>query len=167
MSIINDALKKTQSQLEKFSPARQNPEHKDVHPFFWSIAIIVFVGFLGCAVVLGFLYFRQSERKKQAAINNTANNSKDSQPALMQTERSKERTDNPQSIPPSQASITDNDSLILNGIITMDQEPFALINNQIYKEGEYIGQRRILSISVNEVEIYDNGRTIILRTDNR
>lgn len=48
----------------------------------------------------------------------------------------------------------------LNGIFFSDNEGFALINNQILKEGDTIEGAKVLRISANEVEL-DLGESVI------
>jgi len=55
-------------------------------------------------------------------------------------------------------------NLSLNGIVTMKNDKFALINNQVVREGDSVEGKVIIKISLEEVELDDNGRTIILQT---
>ncbi len=55
------------------------------------------------------------------------------------------------------------ESLVLNGIMSSEGEQMALINNEIVRPGDYIGEARILKILENQVEIFSKGEVLILK----
>lgn len=68
--------------------------------------------------------------------------------------------------PPSVVSGSRKESkepLILNGIFFSQEEPYALINNQIVKETETIGGATVKRIKVDEVELERQGSIITLK----
>ncbi len=55
--------------------------------------------------------------------------------------------------------------LVLNGIFSSQDEGYALINNQIVKEGDLIEGATVKRIGLNEVELEFQGSTIKLSTN--
>ena len=53
--------------------------------------------------------------------------------------------------------------MTLNGIVKMGEEYVALINNKIVREGDVIGERKVLRIEKDQVKVFDRGETIILK----
>ncbi len=177
MSIIYEALKKTQKHLERKTqpasssisatptsstispqgPTTSSPtkENKQILPVLLTIAAI---GLIGCAVVFFVI----------ALQNRTA-----PAPLSSQPETTPFPTDEP--IPPTEASpapvlaettqpIKDSPQLILSGIIYTDSDQLALINNQIYRTGEYVEGKKIIRITPDKVELSDEGNIEILKT---
>jgi len=163
MSIINEALKKTQSQLEQINPASAPIQPKKPGKNIWVLILttLLFVGFLSSAGVFLLLIFKNHP--------NTANFAKNKSLATANTQNQGTVTLFTQAPAPAMQTPAPKDSsknpsrLVLNGIITMDKEKLALINNQILKEGDYIDDKRVLSISMDKVEIFNKGEIIILK----
>src|SRR3989338_4948298 len=158
MSIINDALKKTQQKFQQHGPkqGQEAQEPPDKNPWFWLIAIVVSFGFIGCGLIFIFLVFPF----KKTAVSFTNNPQK-------QTLTGAKQASVTMFAKPSVAMAKKDepkDTIVLNGIITMDDGQFALINNQILKEGDYINGKRIVSISADKVEIFDKGQILTLTT---
>lgn len=75
-------------------------------------------------------------------------------------------------IPPSRALIANHipkkrtykaTDLTLNGTSLIDGKRVALINDEIYEIGEVINGKKIISINLNRVELQDNGEIVILK----
>lgn len=133
MSIINDALKKTQSawnHQEQSKPQASSADKKD--PLMLIFSAIIGTGFVGCVIILLLLIW-----PKQS-------------PQTILTQISEPN------------DIKENEDLKLNGIINNDQERMALINNRVLRENEEIDGKKILSILDDQVKLYDNGNIIIL-----
>ena len=69
---------------------------------------------------------------------------------------------------PSSASVStlrkeSKEPLILNGIFFSQDEPYALINNQIVKESETIEGATVKRIKVDEVEVEKEGSILTLK----
>ena len=152
MSIINEALKKTQDLLQasKESPAKETPEN---NKWLWLVTILVIAGFVGCAFAFLFL-IKTSRRDVSLPVTNV---SSDISPLNPVPSASKPAAGSPQT--PS-----NNSPLVLNGIIASDKGNMALINNQIYKEGDEVEGKKVLSIKQDKVEIFDKGEIITLTT---
>ncbi len=167
MSIINEALKKTQEKLRitTASPLleSQKSDQKEGKKIWIRITVIfVLVGFLGCGLIFfalskNRLALATKETKHEITQEQTPQSFKPSPVPVVQNPH-------PSAQPPPAASKPNSNELVLSGIMTMGDEQLALINNKIYKVGDYIGDRQVLSISVDKVEISDNGKTLTLTT---
>lgn len=157
MSIINDALKKVQQNLDhqkagqnlslKISGTPPAEDSKEKSTWLWIATGIVFVGFLGCASIFGFLILSRNQPSQPVTVSATA--AAQANQSLFARLFSSNKNSN---------------EIVLNGIISAEDEQLALINNQIFKAGDYIGKKRILSISADKVELFDRGKIIVLKT---
>ncbi len=55
-------------------------------------------------------------------------------------------------------------NFVLNGVFFSDQDSYALINNQIVRENDYISKAKVDAIKHNSVELELNGEIITLST---
>lgn len=140
MSIIYEALKKTQSRLIN----RQEEKPKN-NAFLWFTIGFIFTGFLGCGFAL-MLLINSAHPKTSVKLITAALKTSEKTPAAVTTAPAK-KTQTP---------------LVLNGIISMEGENVALINNQILKEGDYIDGMRIINITKDKVELYSQGKLLVL-----
>lgn len=140
MSIILDALKKAQVRLT--GPIE---DKKKASTITWLGIGFVFLGFLGCGFAL-MLLINSSRPKTVVKYVEPIKPTEEKKPAINLPLISK----------------TDKAQLVLNGIITMEGEYLALINNQILKEGDYIQEMRIISITKDKVELYSKGKLTVL-----
>ena len=108
---------------------------------------------LGCMMMIFFMV--SLNRRSKIAIQPAA----ESQPVITSAKEIAAMI--PQATPPE---ITSTSGLVLNGIIASEDEQMALINNQILKAGDYIDGKRVVRISNDTVEIFDNGKVIKLTT---
>jgi len=167
MSIINEALKKTQSQLEQKIPGTALPQPIRPKKSNWVLVIttLIFVGFLTSAGIFLSLILKNqpvvSNLFKKFSLPTPAPHT----PAPHQGTVTlfEKPTAAPVSEPTKRGAQRNSSPLVLNGIITMNKEELALINNQIIKEGDYINDKRVLSISMDQVELFDNGEIIVLK----
>ena len=155
MSIINEALKKAQVNLElRKSPTPSKPREngkKERNVGLWILSFLIFAGFIGCVIVFVILIF--SRHQPLAPLPKDYSLPSESQRLQEILEKTKTSPlKNPKG------------TLILNGIISMGDDPIALINNQIFHTGDYVEDKRILSISKDKVEIFDKGKILILKT---
>ncbi|MCX5681229.1 MAG: hypothetical protein NT079_02980 [Candidatus Omnitrophica bacterium] len=166
MSIINDALKKVQQNLERHKKSvasnLSNPKPFSKKIFPGLPQTIIIASFLGSILIL-IIFFIFSPKQKPIIPAALAEKGK-----LVQSDTRQTSTPTPpipRLLVPKKSGDQKNRvyGLTLNGIVKMDQEYVALINNNIVKEGESIGERKILKIDKDEVKIFDNGETIILR----
>ncbi len=136
MSIIYDALKKTQDSLtNSFAGKKKN------NLFLLSVIVFVFLGFLGCGFALMLLINSSAQKISVKYVTPQEKKAALSLPLL---------------------SKPSPDQLVLSGIISMEGEYLALINNQILKEGDYCADKRIISITKDRVELYSKGKLTVL-----
>ncbi|MCX5693552.1 MAG: hypothetical protein NT014_00210 [Candidatus Omnitrophica bacterium] len=154
MSIINDALKKTGEYLQKNSTANTAfpAIPPKVKPLFFYILILL-VGLL-----LGNLIFNFISHK----INNQVTPKKN---IPIATEAVKPP------LPPIQPAQTQEEKkpaektpFILNGIFYSDNNGYALINNQIVRENDYVDGAKVSLITTDKVELDNAGQIITLTT---
>lgn len=175
MSIINDALKKTQENLDK-----EKKEEVDISKIYekmhqkvaaatgqakkdakastmtssWAPGLIfVFLALLGIAYLQYPKFFKSTFRKiKTAAIFKLGPAAKP-QPHASYTP----------SAPSTQAKNTAHSTLTLNGIIATEGRKAALINNRIYEINDTVGEKKLINITPNWVELQDGENILTLR----
>lgn len=160
MSIINEALKKTQTELEQGQGER--PKKTGNLPFSLpAITTLVLIVILGCSLLI--LYFLSSRKKttapaaqitrQQAVIPAVSVN-----PAVLISPPTTTNTSSAETQPQA-------DVLVLKGIFFDKKIPLALINNKILKEGDSIQGKKIISITEDHVEISDQEKISILEIE--
>jgi hypothetical protein len=152
MSIINEALKKTEEYLQKNSAqATPLPPKPSGGKPFLLYALILLAG-----ILLGNFIFTLLRHKIQVPTP------KKNVEAVVQTTN-----------PPSQPILSSQPveehkpveaSFILNGIFFSDNDGYALINNQIVRENDYVDGAKVGLITTNKVELDNAGQTITLTT---
>lgn len=154
MSIINEALKKTEQQIQENAAKNNLPSAKLPGPKLFRLYILILL--LG--VSLSSLIFRllgdrikTAQAPKKAAIalqQPAALPAQPEEPALAK----KEEKDVPEA------------AFVLNGIFFSDNDGYALINNQIVRENESVDGARVTKITANTVELNNQEKPIILST---
>jgi len=175
MSIINEALKKIEKGLqnspqlkEALTEAKDNPAHKKR---VYLLIILIVSLTLSTVIMLIRLSHKQkmqpqtSHGKKGAALA-TPNPSPEAPPA-------------PAATPAASATIPlkegekkaplkevkkEAPELVLNGIFFSGQDGYALINNQIVREGDSIEGLKVTKISADTVELDNQGERVTLST---
>jgi len=162
MSIINEALKKTQTRLQQKTPQalasglpNSNKVKEEKSTWLLIAVILISIGFLGCAGMLIFVV-RYAHRpatgiSPKQEVSLPAPKTTIAQPAPAPTKKK---------IKPQNFYA----DLTLEGIVFLDGEQLALINDQYFKTGDRIGDKKILNISKDSVEIYHRGKVITLKT---
>ena len=179
MSIINDALKKAQTQLNNKETKKENspsPEKKnidqtaEIYQKLYSqqkkaltqppkrpvskgmndriptvkiaatLCILLFI-------VGGLIYFGVP------LLQNIYSNSKQETPIT--------KTDTP--APLANTRTYAPDELVLTGISIIENKRVAIINGEIYEEGEHVLGKKITKISMNEVALVGQGKELKLR----
>jgi hypothetical protein len=156
MSIINDALKKTEEHLQKNTTAEQqpNPPSSGPKPFLLYILILV------AGLFLGNLIFGLIKNK----VHTTPASSKKAAPLAV--------------LPPAPLALpaqintpvlseekTQTTDFTLNGIFFSDTGSCALINNQIVKENDVVDGAKVETITLTAVELDKAGQKITLSTN--
>lgn len=174
MSLIDQALKKTQSSLqqnhaqnsasaETHEPIENTASNPNTPPLFarrdarfalpsihpqWIIAGVLFVGACFCGYAL-ITHFHPVEKRYSTFYKNTWTSLTAS---LHQHSKLKKLT-----TPISDAP------LVVNGIMEMNKDRVALINGKLYHPGEMVNGYNIVSIHYNRVTL-ENPNTMQIRT---
>ncbi|HNW40229.1 MAG TPA: hypothetical protein PL125_04015 [Candidatus Omnitrophota bacterium] len=169
MSIINEALKKTEDNLQKnsnqdtgsISPKRINPA-----------VLLLYILILAAGLLIGKFIFSLLSNKTQT----------DSLTSLNQTSKSQTEAETKEILLPPGAVTQpilpavaanplpqDNQgrevNFVLNGIFLSDDGNYALINNKIVKKDDYIENAKVGLITANTVELDCAGKIVTLSTN--
>jgi hypothetical protein len=153
MSIINEALKKTEEHLQKIA-AKNNPlpaKPFNPKPFLFYILILL------SGLALGNFIFTLLKHKTQVIQipkKNTETIIKISNPPPLPILPS---------LPPEENKPIEA-SFVLNGIFFSDNDSYALVNNQIVRENDYVDQAKVVEIAAHRVQLDNAGQTITLTT---
>jgi hypothetical protein len=176
MSIINEALKKTEEYLQKNSAKDSSlpPKPARAKPFLLYTLILLAGLALGNFILNLLSHKLQSNglpsSRQSHKIQSTQTPGKTALP-ITQTTNSPPLAALPNPLseekkPTAQAS---KESLkeglfVLNGIFISDNDGYALVNNQIVRENEYVDGAKVGLITTNTVELDNAGQTITLST---
>lgn len=162
MSIINEALKKTQTRLESTKkiikqnvaqPPKKEDRPKEKNVWLWITVSVIVISFISSAAV--FAKFISSENRPIAKL-----------PSIEVKEQ--KPVEQKPAVPPAPkhavAKKKPDLGLVLNGIITTGKDHTALINDSIYKVGDEIDDKRITKITAEKVEVLYKGKTYTLTT---
>lgn len=166
MSIIVEALKKTQNSLDKKradrteNPAtaipsdRTSPSHKPVGTFISAMLLIFILSIAALSSVL-FSLFKQSRESK---LNDTIALSTPEKGPLPSNRNTPPKT--------KAATVNKEMTLTLQGTMRSSDGYVALIDQNIYKVGEKVDGLTIVNISDEEVILVRNGETVFLNVRN-
>ena len=163
MSIINEALKKTEAHLQKSTQNSSLPtKHFGPKPFLLYILILL------AGLFLGNFIFTLLKHKTQGS------NAVDSRTPPVKQNQNPELKTQPQVphlpaliIPPKPPVEENNhpeNSFVLNGIFFSENDSYALINNQIVRENDYVDAAKVSLITTNSVQLENAGQIIKLTT---
>ncbi|MBF0385247.1 MAG: hypothetical protein HQL27_05190 [Candidatus Omnitrophica bacterium] len=173
MSIIHDALKKTQANLEgkstkntiepnstegkkdrpsivshsPSSKASRPEEQKSRTPYLFAVLIILVI-----AVVAYYFFYLPSGKSNPLDLIRSAVATK--APSLKKQEVNK--------LPQASLKTTEGVKLNLEGTMMMGDKRVALINGEVYQIGESVNGLIITDISLNKVLLKDGENTITL-----
>lgn len=168
MSIIYDALKKVQNNnLNTMNIVnKENQIKNDSSCKKFSVLIILFLVVLG--IFLGQLLFglflpkeKKYNNKKIENLPAISISSSSSKNQMSETPNIKKE----ESFNTSTPLLSTLPSLVLNGIFFTDDEAYALINNQVFKENDAINGVRIIAIHPDSVDLVFEGRNFTLRVE--
>lgn len=155
MSIIYDALKKIAVSQEQINSSTKNKISHGVNKGgkskLKSYSIYVLAVCLGLFIASIFFnlftrHLQVNDFKEVQDVNLSQALPKDSNSTALTAEFKKES----------------HPSLVLNGVFFSQNQGYALINNQIVKEGDMVEGARVLRIGLEEVELELEGLTIKL-----
>jgi hypothetical protein len=167
MSIINDALKKTAESIQQNTNSQltENAKPAGKKKNFLLYALIIAAGLFLGNLTLNMLAHRSKPGRvtpKPQEVNIAAPEIKAPLEKIEQTAQ----TNNTVSTVAAPEPI-DKADFQLSGIFFSDEEKYALLNNQILKEGEMIRGTTVKTITTNSVELEKQGQTLILSTGNK
>ena len=168
MSIIDDALRETQDNLNQ-KGQEHSPDGKDVSQLYQKLnkqkedekspptkkektpnkSKSPLVGWLIFAILAaglyyGYLYYSTPEKKRFdfKKLKISMPQPKQATPAPAKPKEYKEG------------------EIVLNGVFTTDNRTAALINDKIYEVGDEISGKKVISISIDQVELMDTNGSI-------
>ncbi len=156
MSIITEALKKTEASIQKnslYESSSQNKQPKKKPYLFYFLAFIA-------GLFLISLVFMAINRKVEPPI---------AEPAKAVPRPAKE-PENIQQLPAEEPAVLaekldkPEKSFLLNGIFFSDNNGYALVNNQIVRESDSVDGAKVEKITENTVELNSQGEIITLST---
>ncbi len=155
MSIINEALKKTEQSIHK-DLAKETPK-VTAKPYI-IYALILILG-----LFLSNFIFALISRKIKATV--TVKKNPDS---ANQSVKKIEAFIPPVSIvtpePAFKENKTSQANFVLNGIFFSENDSYALVNNKIVRENDTVNGAEVKTITVNTVKLDSNGKNITLAT---
>jgi len=177
MSIIYDALKKVEKSNNpdfKVETEKSNKHYSPKTKTYLAYALVVCVGLFIGNIIFGFLTktnsFLNKEKKQstQSLVKNRPSVTK--KPIVSRYKGLAQKTlpaapkVTPHTPPSTSADIKKGPEApwVLNGVFFSENEGYALINNQIAKEGDVIDGATVKRISLNEVELEANGSAVKL-----
>lgn len=154
MSIIHDALKKTESDLQKNSQASQKPAPASARPLLLYLLIVV-AGLFLANLIFGAIKNKVQPRQTRPA--RTAPPEVKPLPLAMPA------------VPPHQTPVPTQEKIpgpefALTGTFLAEEENYALINNKIVKTGDYVAGAKVQRIGLDQVELDNAGEKIRLST---
>ncbi|MFA5410329.1 MAG: hypothetical protein WC321_00490 [Candidatus Omnitrophota bacterium] len=176
MSIIYDALKKVEGKIKNYgSPAREEKEVKKAKagPKIYLVYLLI-IAFGAFSANLIYRLFTPSFKTTPAAKG--VKIPKAREPVELPEEKTGPAPEFPQKpIAPPEAASKEISSgseplpsnLILNGIFFSENDAYALINNQIVKEGEEIEGLVVAKIGVSDVELKNKETSLKLSIGSR
>ncbi|MDD5477007.1 MAG: hypothetical protein PHG87_02195 [Candidatus Omnitrophica bacterium] len=154
MSIINEALKKTEQYIQQ-NEAKKNSfldKKSGPRPFLLYILILL----LGISLS-SFIFSLLGDKIKTAqAPNKTAI-------ALQQPVVLAPLPEEPALAKKEEKNIPEA-AFVLNGIFFSDNDGYALINNQIVRENDSVDGAKVMKIAANTVELNNQEKLITLST---
>ncbi|MFA6357252.1 MAG: hypothetical protein WCY09_01090 [Candidatus Omnitrophota bacterium] len=161
MSIINDALKKTEQSIQK-NNAKENlnlnskPSPKPILLYI----LILLTGIFLANLIFNLLRYKI---KSTTTVEKTAvTNSKPSTPQPKIAAPVLPKTENRIIQADTQANKPD---FVLNGIFFSDNSGYALVNNQIIRENDLIDGAKVQKITSNSVDLNLEGKITTLTTN--
>ncbi|MFA5004712.1 MAG: hypothetical protein WC561_01130 [Candidatus Omnitrophota bacterium] len=167
MSIINDALKKTAESIQQNSNSQENVTLKPAEKkkSFLIYALIIATGiFLG-----NFALNMLAHKAKPAPITPIPQTIKVAAPQITAQVLAEQQPEagNTENTLVEPAKEMERSDFLLSGVFFSDSEKYALLNNQIVKEGEMIRGATLKTITNNAVELEKQGQTLIISTNDK
>lgn len=153
MSIINEALKKTEQYIQE-NEVKKNPlpDKKGGPRLFLLYILILLAGIFLSSFIFRLLgdKIKTTQPQKKAAIAIQ-------EPAILPPLHE-------EPILPEEEKKAPETAFVLSGIFFSDNDGYALVNNQIVRENDLVDGAKVARITANTVELDSAGKLIILST---
>jgi len=155
MSIINEALKKTEQYIHTKAAEKIQPQKTKLSAKLFLIYILILLGGLFLSqIIFKLLNHKVVKARPKKEIS-----------AVVQTQQ----TALPAPLPVKPAPLIEEQkkpevNFILNGIFFSDNDGYALVNNQITRENDSVDGAKVIKITPNSVELDNQGTIITLNT---
>ena len=151
MSIINEALKKTEQFIQQNESKKNSSLNKKIKPKSFLLYILILL----IVIVLSNFTFSQFNHKTKLISESKST-------ALIQPQQSVELPVTPKEPVLPKEEKAPEEIFVLNGIFFSNNDSYALINNQIVRENETINGAKVLQITENTVKLDNQGKSITL-----
>ena len=155
MSIINEALKKTEASIQKNS-SKENikPDRKQNFKSYFLYILIFIIGLF----ISNLIFSNINPKARIAKIPNP-------QLILEKTLTVNEILPTVAPVPLTKKQDKSENDFVLNGIFFSDDDGYALVNNQIIRESDLVDGAKVEKITANTVELNNAGQIITLSTN--
>ena len=158
MSIINEALKKTEQSIHKNAAKEALPSGRKLAIKHYVIYILILIAGL---FLSNFIFTLISAKVKTSSglnqsLSSTNQPVKEISPILS--------TAIVTSAPVFKENKTPGADFVLNGIFFSDHNSYALVNNAIVRENDFVDGAKVKTISANTVELDSGDKRITLTT---
>jgi len=155
MSIIDEALKKTEEAIQRNSAKETSKPINKQKPKPYLIYIFTLIA----CIFLASLIFTIIKHKNEP-VN-------PSEP--LKTTPIEKESQTPKTLPAAASPLPEEQpkpekKFILNGIFFSDNGTYALVNNQIVRKNDLVDGAKVEKITVNSVELNNEGKIITLST---
>ena len=165
MSIIYDALKKVEGSGGKAENQEGNSKNKAALNLkaYLLYALVICLGLFAASQLFGYI-----TRSQNVAVNIKKTPAQQVSKPVIKEVAAKEMPAQNEKTPPSGGKDAENSfnnaSFDLNGIFFSEKVGFALINNQIVKQGDKISGATVKQITLDGVELDKDGKILRLTT---
>jgi len=176
MSIIYDALKKVEQKITPFNQKGTEPISKPGKFPIKRLLLVAAVFVLGVLIAKSFFSTFLSPEAIRAGLPPAPSVTKaqpaerKSQASIPPSAESTPKAEGPLPAPRalfapiiSKMKSKESTAFVLNGVFSSGEERYALINNQIIQEGDTIGGAKVISITVDGVDLESRGEIIRLK----
>ena len=157
MSIINEALKKTEESIQKSSIKKTTAPDKKPKSKPYLFYILIFAACLFLGILVFTIIKRNIEATGPSEGLKTTPIEKEPQAAQILPAA------HPSALTEEQAK--PEKKFTLNGIFFSDNGGYALVNNQIARENDLVDGAKVEKITANTVELNNEGKIITLSTN--
>ena len=154
MSIINEALKKTEQYIQKKADKENIPvSTKHLPRPVLLYALILLAGLFLANIIFNLLRYKVTPgniREKSITLDQPVAPLPQAREIILPKEEA--------------ASLPSEQKFVLNGIFFSDNDGYALVNNQIVRENDLVDGAKVQKITSGSVELNQEGKITTLTT---